>query len=67
MSNCEFDNPGDIARDISRDDLSRAEHVRREIAARRELREWEEQQREIARRQVTFLDMIGRTRTNGTL
>jgi hypothetical protein len=37
MSELEFDNPGDVARDISRDDLSRAEHVRREIAARREL------------------------------
>ncbi len=50
MSYREFDNAGDIERDMCRDDSARAEHVRREIAARRELREWERRQAEIRRK-----------------
>ena len=55
MSECEFDNAGDI----SRDNLSRSEHVRREIAARRELREWEEQQATMRLQWSRFLDVVG--------
>ena len=59
MHDREFDHPGDIARDISRDNLSRSEHVRREIAARRELREWEEQQATMRLQWSRFLDVVG--------